>query len=161
MTAWGPLVGLARKASRSDFRLPYLCFEKEWNGQLVAIAVLPLGFILSVGIVQFVERPVARLAGLEDACEVRPDRPLPDYRLKSIYQIYIDNFDTFQVVSKERAALLRGTVGDAQGKLRGVKGTLGIPLTESKAIVGESDFVVFGAAFGRMPSESPELSDSS
>ena len=64
-------------------------------------------------------------------------------------RIYIGNFAEFHVVSDERAALLRGTVGPAQVKLRKQKGELGIPLPESKALLGESEFVFLGASFER------------
>jgi len=106
-----------------------------------------MGFVLSVGIIQVVERHVAQLAGLNSDFEVLPDRSLPIYRNHSIYQIYIDNFDEFQVVSKQQLELLRGSVGDAQAKLRATKARLGIPLHATKALEGCTEAMVLGAAF--------------
>ena len=33
---------------------PFLCFQLEYEGQYVALSVLPMGFVLSVGIIQVV-----------------------------------------------------------------------------------------------------------
>ena len=126
---------------------PFLCFQLEYEGQYVALSVLPMGFVLSVGIIQVVERHVAQLAGLNSDLEVLPDRTFPRYRNNSIYQIYIDNFDEFRVVSKEQLEFLRGSVGEAQAKLRATKARLGIPLHTTKALEGCTEAMVLGAAF--------------
>ena len=87
------------------YRLPsiwlrFLAFRKPYRGKMVGLSCVPMGMILSVGIIQKVQRTIASIAGLSTDREIVPDGDFPDARAESSYQIYIDNFDEFMIVSE-------------------------------------------------------------
>ena len=78
----------------------------------LASRVLPMGFASSVSIAQHVHRRVARLAlhsikpSDSSHFELRKDKTFPN--AKQFYRIYLDNFDTLEVMDEQLAHLISG-----------------------------------------------------
>ena len=109
---------------------PYFVLGKQVDGKALgrpgemlwlACSVLPMGWLSAVGICQHLHRRMLHLGGswaphgLPKEFEFRKDRPAPvaeDQRVHQFYQVYIDNFDSGEVVKvdepvvKEQAAAL-------------------------------------------------------
>ena len=142
---------------------PYLTLSTTFDGQEVQICGLPMGFSLSVGIIQVLERIFAQHALLAPAREVRPDRPLPDLHAINVnssrpsrpflpvWWIYVDNFNEFVIHDcsfeslPDSADRSFGEVGEYQAAMRLVKQAWNVPLEEDKAVLGGFDFDTLGA----------------
>ena len=158
------------------YRLPrawarYLTFRKRYRGRRVALSCVPMGFVLSVGILQCLQRAICSLAGLPISREIRPDMPLPDMRRidettgarQSSYWSYIDNFDEFLLEVVDEAdsdgdifqkfnkhlnpEKLSDTTsfGELQKKIFTEKSRLGIPLNSDKRLIQATSFGTLGA----------------
>ena len=158
------------------YRLPrawarFLTFRKRYRGRRVALSCVPMGFVLSVGILQCLQRAICSLAGLPISREIRPDMPLPDMRRidettgarQSSYWSYIDNFDEFllEVVDEadsEGDVFLKfnkhldpekvsdtTSFGELQKKIYTEKRRLGIPLNSDKRLIQATSFGTLGA----------------
>lgn len=134
------------------YRLPpawkrYLAFAKRYQGRRVALSCVPMGFILSVGILQQIQRCLCALGGLDESREITPGKPFPDCRVQSSYQVYIDNFDEFLICDEEHIDEFEGKVGELQGKIVAEKKKWNIPLNDEKRLCGARSFAVLGAQY--------------
>ena len=111
-----------------------------------SICCLPMGWEWSVDIVQYLQRCVARFAGLDPAREVRSDAALPDLRLGAAYAFYVDNFDEFQLYPAGSDGV-QGVPSDNQVRLRKAKDELNIPINFDKASCGELRSPLLGYEF--------------
>ena len=101
-----------------------------------SICALPMGWEYSVAIVQFVQRHIASLAGIDPSRELRSDRPFPFMSPSSspVYGIYVDNFDEIDIVKSD--SIPPPTISTNQQKLQQVKDELGIPMNMDKRVAG-------------------------
>ena len=135
------------------FRVPrlwmkFMAFDRELPSSLVgdslggergylASAVLPMGFLNSVGIAQHVHRNVVRHclgtlgSPLGGECEIRRDRFPSSGR--NLFRICLGNFDQVRVVDKSTAALLEGGPSQEVESLREAYLRAGLPRHPKKA----------------------------
>ena len=111
-------------------------------------AVLPMGFKNSVSLAQHVHRFIVQKAlrkvpDLGGEAELRKDRPFPSSR--SLYRIYLDNFDQLERVAKGSADVLKGQVSPLVEALRQEYSQLGVPRHPKKAVAREVLAEVQGA----------------
>ena len=125
---------------------PFLCFNRPVPGVLcgssrekcyLSATVLPMGFKNSVGIAQHVHRHIVQSAfqrsgvPLHGENELRKDRPMTHQ--KTLFRIYLDNFDELRKVNKELAEVLEGTPSVAVLGLREEYLRLGVPRHPKKS----------------------------
>ena len=124
-----------------------MAFDRELPSSLVgdslggergylASAVLPMGFLNSVGIAQHVHRNVVRHclgtlgSPLGGECEIRRDRFPSSGR--NLFRIYLDNFDQLQQTDAQLAGLVKGEVSAALLALRDQYTYWGLPRHQKK-----------------------------
>ena len=122
-----------------------------WKGRecVLVSRVLPMGFVNSVSIAQHVHRNVVRWAAAAQQPEVTGEREIRKDRgfplAKSVYRVYLDNFDLLEVVDKETACLISGTPSAQVLSLREAYEELGLPRHPKKAVERQLKAEVQGA----------------
>lgn len=138
--------------------LPFLAFNREAPGELrpegchercyLSSAVLPMGFLNSVGIAQHVHRILVQRscpAPARDLAsrEIRKDLPLPASDCS--WRVYLDNYDLLEKFPHEVIPDLEGTIAEEVKGLRGSYGIVGIPRHEGKRVSRKQSAEVQGA----------------
>eukprot|EP00971_Amphidinium_carterae_P315995 6281187-Amphidinium_carterae.3 len=115
------------------------CGDTEWVR--LAFAVIPMGFKSAVSIFQHLQSRLGFLpppsgAGFDGDLEWRRDGRIPirpELRDQSWVQYYLDDFDTVEVVDKEMAAVLQGTMSSMHQQQREAYRHSNIQVAEDKA----------------------------
>ena len=152
--------------------LPYLCFSKKVSRRhaglegppdelvVIALRVVPMGWNSATGLIQHAHRQLCKIAGLPSACEIRRDRPLRQYwverkgretresfRNDSLYflwQIYLDNLDTLEIVSESELRTWIFTTSRYVTDMRSVYEQHGVQRSESKAVARDQSGKMLG-----------------
>ena len=115
----------------------------------LASRVLPMGFASSVAIAQHVHRRVARMAlnsmklHGQGHCELRKDKVFPSS--KWLYRIYLDNFDTLELMDEGLASLISGKPSVATLAMREGYLHWGMPRHPKKSVEQELVAEIQGA----------------
>lgn len=115
----------------------------------LASRVLPMGFASSVAIAQHVHRRVARMAlnsmkpHGQGHCELRKDKVFPNS--KWLYRIYLDNFDTLELMDEGLASLISGKPSVATLAMREGYLHWGMPRHPKKSVEQELVAEIQGA----------------
>ena len=135
----------------------FLCFNRTVPQDLcpggercyLSALVLPMGFKNRVAIAQHVHRFIVRRAlhlsdvPLHGENEIRKDKPLSNQ--KTLFRIYLDNFDELRKVDKSMAAVLEGKVSVPVLGLRQEYLRLGVPRHPKKSVEQAKKAEVQGA----------------
>ena len=108
----------------------------------LSLAVIPMGWISAVGVIQHLHRRIVTAGGLgavglDPRSEVVRDQPMPVTLHPSErwwWKIYVDNFDVAEIVSHEIIQHYVGTMCESQLVYRDVLKALGIPRAEDKGL---------------------------
>ena len=125
----------------------------EFKGRpcVLVSRVLPMGFVNSVSIAQHVHRNVVRWATMLNTtpgggeAELRKDKPASS--AKSLFHIYLDNYDLIEKVDPRTADLVRGAPSAQVLQLRQVYEALGLPRHPKKSVERELKAEIQGALF--------------
>ena len=131
--------------------VPTNLIPSKWKGQdcVLVSRVLPMGFVNSVSIAQHIHRNVTRWASVAQGTsgggesEIRKDKGFPVG--KSLYRVYLDNFDQLEVVDRSTASLIAGTPSAQVLGLRLAYQELGLPRHPKKAVTRQMRAEVQGA----------------
>ena len=131
------------------FRLPqcwhkYMAFGKAVDASLLggeagkivypAMAVLPMGWISSVAIIQSIVRTlVFKVAEIPEASEVAKTKPLPEGGDLTV--IYLDSYDQLRKFNRSCAEVLEGVPSDRHERFLAACRELKLPLNEGKRLV--------------------------
>ena len=131
------------------FRLPqcwhkYMAFGKGVDASLLggeagtivyrAMAVLPMGWISSVAIIQSIVRTlVFKVAEIPEASEVAKTKPLPEGGDLTV--IYLDSYDQLRKFNRSCAEVLEGVPSDRHERFLAACRELKLPLNEGKRLV--------------------------
>ena len=105
---------------------------------VLASAVLPMGFLNSVGIAQHIHRRVVLAArhkepGLpQGEAEIRKDRPATN--TSQMWRVYLDNYDELEKMDRETADKIAGTMSDPTALVRAEYLKQGLPRHEKKGV---------------------------
>ena len=145
------------------FRVPeewhqFLCFNRPVPADMcpnvnekyyLSSLVLPMGFKNSVSIAQHVHRYIVRQAfqhsqvALHGEHEIRKDRPLSNQ--KTLFRVYLDNFDELRKVDKKFSEVLEGHASVGVLGLREEYLRLGVPRHPKKSVEQKRKAEVQGA----------------
>ena len=127
--------------------LPYLAFNKPVPEDLVppgvtepcyiSSAVLPMGFLNSVGIAQHVHRVLVKRSSPQPgrdlhSREIRKDAPLPS--TDTAWRVYLDNYDLLEKFPLETLGSVEGTIAEEVEGLRGSYALVGMPRHTGKSV---------------------------
>eukprot|EP00438_Fugacium_kawagutii_P019189 Skav219378 [mRNA] locus=scaffold76:715800:719114:- [translate_table: standard] len=131
------------------FRLPstwhrYMCFEKTVDASLFggpkgkqvhpAMAVVPMGWLNAVSVVQAVVRTlVFEESEVPEDSEISKLKALP--QLDDLSVIYLDSFDELRRLDRQCAEALQGTMSERHKRFLNMCREKGLPLNEGKRLV--------------------------
>eukprot|EP00435_Cladocopium_sp_Y103_P010071 s5114_g2.t1 len=140
------------------FRLPpcwyrYMAFEKKvcasvFGGEAgtmvyAAMAVLPMGWVSSVAIIQSIVRTlVFDEAGVPSSSEIAKTKKIPAE--EDLTVIYLDSFDELRRVNRNCREVLEGKMSDRHKAFLKVCSDKGLPLNEGKRVVASTHGMLQG-----------------
>ena len=117
----------------------------------VGLTGVPMGWSASVSVLQLIQRYFARLAGLTESQEVRPDKLFPSFGrgLSSIYSLYVDNYAQLNKLKLPCHSIHEAAPGAVaqQKKFVAVKEGFGVKMNPKDSMVGQEVFDLLGAHF--------------
>ena len=143
---WKPFMGFSREISE-DLKPPDL----KGRACVLVSRVLPMGFINSVSIAQHVHRNIVRWSGrsldppVGREGELRKDLGMSSS--KSLYRVYLDNFDQVERCDRRLAEIIKGTPSAQVLQLRHDYQLMGLPRHPKKAVQRQFKAEIQGAMF--------------
>ena len=119
----------------------------------LALAVIPMGWLSAVGVVQHLHRRmvtagVLRGRGLDPSAELVRGMPFPVRRPPSPsfwWKVYVDNFDIGEIMEKAKARKLVGKPSMSQVLYQEALGEYEVPRAEKKSVVRSEKAVTMGS----------------
>ena len=104
-----------------------------------------MGWCLSVGLLQAMQRLFVKLSGGFESQEVKSSREFPDYRRgESIHSLYVDNFNEIRLLRVDEPRLI---ATEFQRRFVETKRSWGVVLNDDERVEGAERFSNIGAHF--------------